>query len=106
MRHASYAHESRTGRATIPSHMDRPHHPTRPDHHAPSRHVHDDASVWAAFFPRLAIDERASALARDDHAAHSDADEFTARALPVGLLPDAVQPSRLTAFREKPRRAG
>ncbi len=83
--------------------MERPHHPTRDDHPASTPHIHDDASVWAAFFPRLAIDERASALARDDHAAHSDADEFTARAVPVGLMPDSVQPSRLTSFREPAR---
>lgn len=80
--------------------MDRPHHPTRHDHPASTPSLAADASVWAALFPRLAIDERASALASDDHAAHSDADEFTARALPVGLQPDAIPHSRLTAFRD------
>jgi hypothetical protein len=83
--------------------MGRPLHPTRHDHPASTPHAHADASIWAAFFPRLAIDEQASALARDDHAAHSDADEFTARALPVGLQPGAIPPSRLTSFREPVR---
>jgi hypothetical protein len=59
----------------------------------------DDASLWSALFPRLVVDERASALASDSHGAHSDADEFTARAMPVGLVAASVDGSRLTALR-------
>ncbi len=72
------------------------------DSHSHARASHassDDASLWTAFFPRLVVDERASGLASDAQGAHSDADEFTARALPVGLVPASVNGSRLTALR-------
>lgn len=77
----------------------------------PDRHNHPaavpsaaDAADWAAFFPRFALDERATALARDDHAPQGERDEFSARAAPVGLRADALPPSRLTALRS-PRAA-
>lgn len=76
----------------------------RLNHPAATPSPHGDAWLWSAMFPRRTLDERATALARDDHAAHSDADEFTARALPVGFIPGAVDGSRLTAFRTPARR--
>ncbi len=59
----------------------------------------DDASLWSALFHRFLADQRVWPAASEDHGAHSDADEFTARALPVGLVPASVDGSRLTALR-------
>jgi len=83
--------------------MDRTTHPARHNHPASTPTMGHDAPLWDALFPRLTVDERASALASDAMSAHSDADEFTARAVPVGFVPTGA-PSRLTAFREPPRR--
>lgn len=74
------------------------------NHPASTPATSGDAWLWSALFPRRTVDERATLLARDDHGAHSDADEFTARAMPVGFIPEAVDGSRLTAFRQPLRR--
>jgi len=80
-------------------------HADRLNHPASAASAFNDASVWSAFFPRIAVDERASNLARDDFAAHSDADEYTARAVPVGLCPEALDGSRLTTLHQPVRRS-
>ncbi len=68
---------------------------------APSDHTTpiDDASLWSDLFHRFLADHRVWPFASEDQGANSDADEFTARALPVGLAPAAVDGSRLTSLR-------
>lgn len=66
-----------------------------------------DAQVWNDLFPRIVEDEDANALAH--RALHDDADEFSARALPVGLpTNDPVgtgSGSRLDSYRSPIRRS-
>jgi hypothetical protein len=87
--------ESCARHASIPDAMDA----FSPSHDAPNTASIDDASLWSALFHRFLADQRVWPAASDDQGAHSDADEFTARALPVGLVPASVDGSRLTALR-------
>lgn len=66
-----------------------------------------DAQVWNDLFPRILEDEKATALAH--RALHDDADEFSARSVPVGLPTTTDQTgtgsgSRLDAYRAPVRR--
>lgn len=68
--------------------------------HAGTHHTSiDDASLWSALFHRFLASDQSLSHASEDQGAHSDADEFTARAMPVGLVPASVVGSRLTALR-------
>lgn len=72
----------------------------QPINHAAANHAPiDDASVWSAFFQRFLVEQCVWPAACEDTGAHSDADEFTARALPVGLVAPTASGSRLTALR-------
>ena len=67
-----------------------------------------DAQVWNDLFPRILEDEKATALAH--RPLHDDADEFSARSVPVGLPTTTDQTgtgsgSRLDSYRSPIRRS-